>query len=165
MHRRLYKDMRVLHLTLYDNSETNRFESLSVVIQLHNQASGNEPTLSISAHGSETPRRTTTDVVALADIKHDCPDQVRPPPSSKHLRPTDRLVLNALRARVPEGGQVTQSVRLQELIEECAISRRQVQICLKRLTESGLIERLLEGVSLGSSNGYSYKISQDILKK
>lgn len=157
--------MRLLHLTLYDNGESNRLESLSVVIQLHNHSGRNEPTLSISAHRSKTTHRLTAEVLTLADIEHDCPKQVRTSRSGSHLRPTDRLVLNALRARVPHGEQVTQRVRIQELIEECAISRRQAQICIKRLTERGLIKRLLDGITVGNREGYSYKISQDALKR
>jgi hypothetical protein len=85
--------------------------------------------------------------------------------SSKRLLPSDRVVLNALRARVPKGTQVTTLVRTRELQTECEISPRQVQICLRRLNEKGLVKRLLVGVTGGSQDGYHYQLSQDALHK
>jgi hypothetical protein len=85
--------------------------------------------------------------------------------SSKRLLPSDRVVLNALRARVPKGAQVTTLVRMRELQAECEISRRQVQICLKRLNEKGLIKRLHEEVTGGSQEGYHYQLSKDVLSR
>lgn len=80
------------------------------------------------------------------------------PRSDKHLLPTDRLVLNALSARIPQGEQATLPMRVSELMGECEISRRQVQICLKRLGEKGFIKRLVIGEAAGSHEGYRYQI-------
>jgi hypothetical protein len=76
--------------------------------------------------------------------------------SGKPLLPTDRLILNALRRRAPRGELSTVHVRNSELMEECSISRRQVQICLKRLTEKGLIKRLVDGADVGATTGCRY---------
>lgn len=76
----------------------------------------------------------------------------------KQLLPTDRVILDALRRRVPQGEQITTPVRNNELAEECEISRRQVQICLKRLAEKQLIRRLIDKINIGSHNGYSYRL-------
>jgi hypothetical protein len=76
----------------------------------------------------------------------------------KRLLPTDRLVLNALSARVPHGERVTLPVKVSELMSECEISRRQVQICLKRLGEKGFIKRLIGGAEAGSHEGHRYQI-------
>jgi hypothetical protein len=78
--------------------------------------------------------------------------------SERKLLPTDRVILDALRKRVPRGDRTTVPVRNGELMEECSISRRQVQICLKRLTGKGLIRRLVEGEDIGSHVGYRYFI-------
>jgi hypothetical protein len=78
--------------------------------------------------------------------------------SGNRLLPTDRLVLNALLSRVPQGEQMTIPVRVQELMTECVISRRQVQICLKRLSYKGLIKRLLDEMEVGGHKGYRYQI-------
>lgn len=84
-------------------------------------------------------------------------------PSIKRLLPSDRLVLNALRARVPPGKQVTTRVRTRDLEAECEISRRQVQICVKRLRERGLIKRLIEDSDIGGTGGYRYHLSKNVL--
>jgi hypothetical protein len=76
------------------------------------------------------------------------------------LLPTDRIMLNALRERVPKGESITFPVSVKELMTECVISRRQVQICLKRLGENGLIRRLNNEVDIGSQKGFRYKILQ-----
>jgi hypothetical protein len=78
--------------------------------------------------------------------------------SGNRLLPTDRLVLNALLSRVPQGEKMTIPVRVQELMTECLISRRQVQICLKRLSSKGLIKRLLDEMEVGGHKGYRYRI-------
>ncbi len=77
----------------------------------------------------------------------------------KQLLPSDRVILDALRRRVPQGEQVTTPVRNGELMEECEISRRQVQICLKRLTDRRLIKRLIGESDVGSHAGYRYLVS------
>jgi hypothetical protein len=79
--------------------------------------------------------------------------------SGKQLLPTDRVILNALCRRVPQGGQITAPVRNGELAAECEISRRQVQICLKRLMEKRLIKRLINESGIGSHAGYRYLVS------
>jgi hypothetical protein len=84
--------------------------------------------------------------------------------SSERLLPSDRIVLNALRARLPQGEKVTTLVRTRELQAECEISRRQVQICVKRLSEKGLIKRVIEAMNLGSTDGYRYHLSEDVLR-
>lgn len=84
--------------------------------------------------------------------------------SGKRLLPSDRVVLNALRQRVPQGKQVTTLIRTRELEEECELSRRQVQICVRRLSEKGLIKRLSKNTDLGSTDGYRYHISKNVLR-
>jgi hypothetical protein len=79
--------------------------------------------------------------------------------SEKRLLPSDRVILDALRQRVPQGKQITTPVRNGELMEECSISRRQVQICLKRLTGKGLIKRLANGTDVGTNAGSRYFIT------
>jgi hypothetical protein len=79
--------------------------------------------------------------------------------SAKQLLPTDRVILDALHRRVPRGEQVTVPVRNGELAAECEISRRQVQICLKRLMEKRLIKRLIGESGIGSHVGYQYLMS------
>jgi len=82
-------------------------------------------------------------------------------PSRKRLLPSDRVMLDALRTRLPKGEQVTLPVRTRELIDACEISRRQVQICLRRLQEKGLIKRILDGARVGQQGGYRYQILED----
>lgn len=79
--------------------------------------------------------------------------------SRKQLLPTDRVILDALRRRVPPGEQITVPVRNSELAAECEISRRQVQICLRRLTDRRLIKRLIGELDVGSHVGYRYQMS------
>jgi hypothetical protein len=85
------------------------------------------------------------------------------PGITPRLLSTDRIVLAALHQRVPQGKTVTPAVSIKELVAECVISRRQVQICLKRLIEKGLIKRISEGLNLGSQKGYRYQISRDVI--
>lgn len=84
--------------------------------------------------------------------------QVQVSELNNRLRPSDRLVLIALCAKVPEGTSITPPVRVRELMEECSISRKQVQICLKRLGEKRMISRITKGVTVGSQEGYRYRI-------
>ena len=79
--------------------------------------------------------------------------------SRKQLLPTDRVILDALRRRVLRGTQTTIPVRNGELAAECEISRRQVQICLKRLTDRRLIKRLIDESGVGAHAGYRYLMS------
>lgn len=76
------------------------------------------------------------------------------------LRPTDRIVLDALRAHMPENKRVTPAVRISQLVSECMISRRQVQICLRRLEGMKIIRRLTNSSSLGSQEGNRYQVSK-----
>jgi hypothetical protein len=78
--------------------------------------------------------------------------------SKGRLRPTDKLVLGALRANVSKGTLVTVPISVRELGAECQISRRQVQICLKRLIEKELIERLVNADDWGSRKGCRYRM-------
>lgn len=91
--------------------------------------------------------------------RHD-PTRRPAPRTTSRLLPTDRLVLGALLDRIPQGETLTPPIRLRELMEECSISRRQVQICLRRLGERGMISRLTEGVPLGNRDGYRYSVTQ-----
>lgn len=84
---------------------------------------------------------------------------------SKRLLPSDRIVLNALRQRVAKGKQVTTRVRTRDLEVECEISRRQVQICVKRLIEKGFIKRLIENTDWGGAEGYRYHLSKEVLSR
>lgn len=81
------------------------------------------------------------------------------------LLPTDRIVLDALRARVPRNKRMTPAVRVGELVAECRISRRQTQICLRRLEAMNIIRRLTEGSSLGNQEGYRYRVSQAMFQR
>ena len=80
------------------------------------------------------------------------------PSTASRLLPTDRIIIDALRRRVPEGDSATTPVSIKELMTECIISRRQVQICLRRLSEKKAIRRLIDEVSLGSPKGYRYQV-------
>lgn len=95
--------------------------------------------------------------VVQDDRRRSIPDKKVESPH-KRLLPSDRIVLEALRACLPMGGQVTTPVRTRELIDACEISRRQVQICLRRLNENGLIKRILDGTCAGQQDGYRYQI-------
>jgi hypothetical protein len=78
--------------------------------------------------------------------------------STNRLLPTDKLVLDSLRGRVPYGENETPPVRARELMGECSISRRQVGICLRRLNEKGMIIRVSEDSAPGRGDGYRYRI-------
>jgi len=78
--------------------------------------------------------------------------------TSDRLRPTDKLVFDALRARVPAGATETAPVTVRTLMGECFISRRQVGICLRRLNERGMINRVGEDPLSGRIEGYRYRI-------
>jgi hypothetical protein len=85
-------------------------------------------------------------------------------PLAVRLHPTDRLVLNALHARLPKGKRITSPVRLRELMGECGISRSQARICLRRLAEKEIVKRVTEGVALGSHVGYRYELFRYVLR-
>lgn len=156
------KDMPFLEVKLYDQTASS-LNGVSMVIKWQDQAGGKENTLLVSRRITGIQNNFEIDLVTHSGDEHTRPRHEHTPQLPVRLRPTDRLVLNALRARVPEGGQITKPIRLQELVDECAISRRQEQICLKRLTEMALINRLSDGMSLGNKEGYPYKLSQALL--
>jgi DNA-binding MarR family transcriptional regulator len=157
------KGMRFLEVKLYDKMATSLESGISIIIDWQDSADGKENILFISRQSETIQSKRKVVITAHGDENRSRSRHESPARSPNRLLPTDRLVLNALRARVPQGAQVTKPVRLQELIEECEISRSQVRICLKRLTEKGLVNRLDDGVSLGSQDGYSYKLSQKVL--
>jgi hypothetical protein len=78
--------------------------------------------------------------------------------TTDRLRPTDKLVFDALRTRVPAGATETAPITVRELMGECFISRRQVGICLRRLNEKGMIDRVGEDPMSGRIEGYRYRI-------
>lgn len=129
--------------------------SITLIIRWHERG----PTTEIILHEEDSG----VDIRAEKSRRLTSGNSKRPSPataekSEKQLLPSDRVVLDALRRRVPQGDQVTTPVRNGELMEECSISRRQVQICLKRLAGKGLISRLVDGVEIGSNAGYRYLI-------
>jgi ribosomal protein S25 len=151
--------MSLLEVTLHKETIDNKVKSISVVIQWDDQACGKEDAPLISEHSTAIQSNVATNAAACSSKKNRRSRRATVPRSPDRLLPTDRLILNALLARIPQGKQITKPVRLQELMEECEISRSQARICLKRLTEKGLIKRISDGVKLGSQEGYSYKIS------
>lgn len=155
--------MRILEVRLYDKMATSLEGGISIIIDWQDSADGKENILFISRQSETRQSKRKVVIAAHGDKTHSRSRRVSHSRSPNRLLPTDRLVLNALRARVQQGTQVTKPVRLQELMEECEISRSQVRICLKRLTEKGLVNRLDDGVRLGSQEGYSYKLSQEVL--
>lgn len=158
--------MRFLEVNVYGKADTNDADGVSVVIRWCEQASKKEASPLIVT--LNTSKQNDQAVNGVDGVEHSGskPSQLHPAVTTHantRLRPTDRLVLNALRARVALGEQVTRPVRLQELMNECVISRRQVQICLRRLTERGLVNRLLNEREIGNQEGYAYKIFQEVL--
>jgi hypothetical protein len=93
------------------------------------------------------------------------PQRVLPQRTVLRLLPTDRIVLDALRARVPRNKRMTPAVSVRELAAECRISRRQMQICLRRLEAMKIIRRFTEGSGLGSQEGYKYQVSQGMFQR
>lgn len=156
------EDMRFLEVKLYDNT-ANGLNGLSVVIQLHDQAGGKEQHITISRYPTKGQHRHKDDKVPQDNYASNSSRRLSASQSGGRLLPTDRLVLNALRARISEGEQATKPVRLQELMDECGISRSQARICLKRLTEKGLVNRVNGEARVDNQEGYSYKLSKDVL--
>jgi hypothetical protein len=138
--------------------------TVSIIIQWHEEdaeATNNAPSDSNFESASLSQRLNEE---TAHDERQNSTQDVSVQRSSNRLLPSDRVVLDALRARIPRGGQVTTLVRIRELEAECGISRRQVQICLKRLSEKGFIKRLLEDASPGSTDGYQYQILNEVLR-
>ena len=116
-----------------------------------------------SALAPSIPNQLHAEFTGASEGLHNHPT-LRAQLHSTRLLPSDRVVLNSLRARILPGAQVTTLVRTLELEAECEISRRQVQICLKRLSEKGIIKRIIEGRGVGSQEGYRYQISHELLQ-
>jgi hypothetical protein len=113
-------------------------------------------------HLEATAPSQRSEEVAAHDDKKDDSQGGGGQRSNKRLLPSDRIILDALRAYIPIGKQATTPVRLRELMATSELSRRQVQICLKRLADKGLIMRLLDGV--GNQEGYRFLLSPDVLR-
>lgn len=153
--------MRFLEVNFYGKADTSDTDGISVVIRWREQVGRKEDAPLIAMLSMGIRSNEAADVVEYSESKSSRPHPISTANSSDRLRPTDRLVLNALRARIAPGEQVTRLVRLQELMNECAISRRQVQICLRRLTERGLVNRVPNEIKLDNQEGFAYKISQE----
>ncbi len=157
------ENMRVLAVELYEESGESTARSLSLVIRLCDEAGVNEDSASLGLSKTKQRQRGES-APARVDVRHIRSCKAGTAPSRDRMLPSDRLVLNALLARVPQGKKVTRPVRLLEPMEECEISRSQARISLKRLNERGLVSRLLSGSCLGNQEGYSYKISPEVKK-
>lgn len=139
----------------------NRIHSISILIEWSEEEGGWVNNIHCSSQSVVATRnRQEVGVKARGTGKH---GQIRRDTTQlpSRLLPTDKLVLKALRDRAPGGEAVTPPVKIRELMEECSISRRQVQICLRRLSEKGMITRITKGVSLGNQEGYQYGILQN----
>lgn len=154
--------MANLDINLYGFPDEDKVSTISISIQWRSApdymtANGSHDLTTNRAELAQPPAAVTSVREELRQTQGISISQPR-----DRLRPTDRLVLYALHARVPQGQKVTLPVRLHELMDECSISRKQVQICLKRLTEKGMISRVTEGVVVGTQEGYRYHISQAV---
>jgi hypothetical protein len=148
--------MATLDIKLYDIPDKSKVFTISIFIQWNDapdRAATNRP------HSNRKVQGQHCLVSRTSARKESC--QTRKAEPSQHndrLLPTDKLVLNALQARVPQDEVLTPPVRLRELMKECSISRRQAQICLKRLGEKGMVSRITKGITVGSQEGYRYRI-------
>ena len=147
-----------------NNDSKSKIYTVSITVQWHEDISrvkidANSFKVEIAANGRMRVRKTKN-----RDAPRHQASKINVERISTHLLPSDRIVLHALRSRVLKGGDVTVPVSVRELVEECTISRRQVQICLKRLSEKELAKRILKSADLGSHNGYCYQISRDVLR-
>jgi hypothetical protein len=143
-------------------SSKGKAHTVSIIIQWHEEdADMTDSTPSDSESKVRALSQSLSEGAAYEEGQHSTQD-IAAQRSSKRLLPTDRVVLDALRARISDGEKVTTLVRTRELETECGISRRQVQICLKRLSEKGFIKRLLVDRSPGSTDGYRYQLSTDV---
>lgn len=158
------KIMRFVEVNFYGHTINDTVNSVSVIIRWNEQANGKEVCPDTSIHSTAAQSKHEANVAKNSTQNYTYSHRRSTSRSGDHLRPTDRLVLNALRARIPQGEQITNPVRVQELTEECGVSRRQAQICLKRLIERGLVERLINGLSAGRREGYAYKICPAVLQ-
>lgn len=143
-----------------------KVHTVSITIQWReDEAEFTEGTSNSSNFNKSTQSQQLIEEANYGDLKRNSTYLTSAARSGKRLLPSDRVVLTALRDRVPKGKQVTTLVRTRELEAECEISRRQVQICLRRLNESGLIKRLPEGVIGGGQDGYHYQLSKHVLRR
>jgi hypothetical protein len=152
------------------NCAKYREEMATLDITLRGVTADSTVSIHIQVDGVEkTPRRVEKAGDVKADLLHaDLTSHKRKKLASAaksassrppdRLRPTDKLVLDALRARIPQGETETPPVRVRELMGECFISRRQVGICLRRLNEKGMIRRVGEDTLSGRVEGYRYRI-------
>jgi hypothetical protein len=144
-------------------SDKSKIHTVSIIIQWHEEDAEQAARNTCTSNGEATSVfKQLKAGVPHNDKQEDIQDRGTQR-SSKRLLPSDRVVLDALRARVPRKKQVTIPVRTRELMATCGISRRQVQICLKRLTEQGLITRILDNV--GRQDGYQYLLSQSVFQR
>jgi hypothetical protein len=127
--------------------------SITLIIRWHEH----EPVTELILHEEDSGVSLPAKELTHSNSKHLPPVTTRK--AEKQLLPSDRVILDALRRRVSQGKQITTPVRNGELMEECSISRRQVQICLKRLTGKGLIKRLTNETEVGTNAGYRYFIT------
>lgn len=141
-------------------ADRNRIHSISILIQWWETDSGQADDSHYSLQSTVTIQSQQQPKTDRRDVAGSNLIQGTAPRATSHLLPTDRLVLRAIRDKVPQGETVTPPIRLRELMKVCSISRRQVQICLRRLGEKGVIERLTEGVALGNQEGYQYRVLQ-----
>jgi hypothetical protein len=142
-----------------------KIHTVSIIIQWHEEDVELADSDSNNLHFKESllcPR--VKKVAGYTDKKSDSHNKgvVR---SGSRLLPSDRVVLNALCAYVPNGKRVTTPVRTRELVAACEISLRQVQICLRRLAEMKIIRRLTKGTSSGNQEGYRYQVSQAMCQR
>lgn len=152
--------MANLDINLYGFPDEDKVSSISICIQW--QKAPDYITANSSHSLTSNREELNQHPAAVTPVREDLHQthHINTSQPRDRLRPTDRLVLYALHARVPQGQKTTIPVRLHELMDECSISRKQVQICLKRLAEKGIISRVTEGVVVGTQEGYSYRISQ-----
>jgi hypothetical protein len=144
--------MATLDITLSDVSADS---TISIRVQLHEDEK-TQPRNRGQGDGAAERRRT--DPTSAQKRERIAAGKAAPARLADRLRPTDKLVFDSLRARVPEGETETPPVRVQELMGECLISRRQVGICLRRLSEKGMITRVGEDTLTGREKGYRYRI-------
>jgi DNA-binding MarR family transcriptional regulator len=138
---------------------TGKVYTITILIQWQDGDDAGRQNIARGAKSNRASRKQRGANYASHHVSDSRRDFHIPEQSSKgRLRPTDRLVLGALRANVSEGTLVTVPISVRELVAECQISRRQVQICLKRLIEKELIERLINAEDWGSHKGCRYRI-------
>jgi hypothetical protein len=155
----LGKNMETLDITLHGVSDKSKSSTISILIQWHEDNDSPTEENPHTRHKAMPQGQRRTE--PAHDNEQSRTHQIGVPTSNDRMLPSDQLVLNALRARVPRGVLTTKPVRIQELMDECAISRRQVQICLKRLTEKGIVKRLSNEATIGSQEGCRYKVSRE----